>query len=220
MKRKLEKTIKTGSGQRSKETESRRRILASTIVASGAIVSQWHKPIVQAVVLPAHAATTSVDGGEGEGEEERDASPSYYRQLFTNVTSMINESNGNQIAHSVLDYITAPAVAGFPQNFTAAMCILDSDAVLNVTYIEERLDNETTLWSGSGMLGENIELEAGECSGLESDTYTVQISAQSKDSISFQFVGSRIPSNAGPGGYSGLVEVDAGSCAMFTEFCR
>ena len=56
-----------------KSSESRRKLLKSIAAGSGAVVAgkslpeNWTAPIVDSVVLPAHAATTGGDGEPGSG---------------------------------------------------------------------------------------------------------------------------------------------------------
>ncbi len=57
-----------------KPTDSRRKLLKSIAVGSGAVVAgkslpeSWSKPVVNAVALPAHALTTNEDTNEGTNE--------------------------------------------------------------------------------------------------------------------------------------------------------
>ncbi len=61
------KTTKTGSEQK----QARRKVLRNTliggaVISAGAIPEKWRKPALEAVILPAHAATTD-DTGSGSG---------------------------------------------------------------------------------------------------------------------------------------------------------
>ncbi len=63
-----------------KSTDSRRKLLKSIAAGSGAVVAgkslpeSWAKPVINSVVLPAHAATTD-DGSGSEGGDQTTAAP-------------------------------------------------------------------------------------------------------------------------------------------------
>ncbi len=62
-----------------KTTDSRRKLLKSLAVGSGAVVAgkslpeSWSKPVINSVVLPAHAETT--DGSGSSGGDQTTAAP-------------------------------------------------------------------------------------------------------------------------------------------------
>ncbi len=52
------KDLKLGSGLRFSGTEKSKRSFIKNSVVGGVATAIWHKPIVNAVVLPAHAQTS------------------------------------------------------------------------------------------------------------------------------------------------------------------
>ncbi|MFT5114826.1 MAG: hypothetical protein ACI8P9_004168 [Parasphingorhabdus sp.] len=68
-----EKTLKSASNANDEKSSSRRRALATTVVASSALLAgralpkEWVTPMVESVLLPAHAQTTSEDADGDSG---------------------------------------------------------------------------------------------------------------------------------------------------------
>ena len=86
------------------ENRDKRRQLLQTLVASGAIAgsalpSQWRKPVVNSVILPAHAQTSGLAFGgpinDGLGLLDRVISPAYAGRSFSDGCIRLDVSSGS-----------------------------------------------------------------------------------------------------------------------------
>ncbi|MEM7196402.1 MAG: tail fiber domain-containing protein [Pseudomonadota bacterium] len=184
-----------------KKLDARRKLLGSAI-AAGAVVSapsQWVKPSIGSVILPAHAQTT--DSGTTEQEE---TPPQVF---FGNISDDVLTSTGSEGQNPLMDILGQPAYAQEIEP-AAYLCITTMgdqyDAILTV--VSEIGRDNLEISGGSFGVKENLNGGGDGCaSSVGSGTLVVS------------------PPSGGTIGYSltdaGAGTINEGSCMEFSEVC-
>ncbi len=113
-----------------KTTDSRRKLLKSLAVGSGAVVAgkslpeSWSKPVINSVVLPAHAETT--DGSGSSGGDQTTAAPTTTAEQC----NIAGERCASFVALRITHYITID---------------VNSAGAVTVT-----IENFASTWTGTG----------------------------------------------------------------------
>jgi len=180
---------------------ARRRLLkiiagsGSAAVGAGLIQREWARPVVQAIVLPAHAQT-SCGGGQ-----------SYFGSVI-----LTNTSGGN----ALLDLVATPAYAqAAPTTATAEICVAcNGDGTVNVTVVVEAHEFQEPCYLIIGFAGDNIPLgqyrDLTMLNNCEPSTVTVRVGSINGSAIGDMSV--QLGSTAFAGGFN----ANAGTCVLPT----
>lgn len=131
-----------------KKTESRRKVLKQSLLGGAAIgvgvtAQKWHKPIVDAVVLPAHAQTSDpTEGGGGSTTADPGAATTTAAPVNLSFrTPAVVSSESNSLIEQVGALLISSATAGKGQsNFFADIGIeVTGNEVDGLTFIAKVL---------------------------------------------------------------------------------
>ncbi|MEE9447667.1 MAG: hypothetical protein V3V09_06880 [Arenicellales bacterium] len=137
-------------------SSGRRKALLGALT-SATVATVWHKPIVNAVMLPSHAQTTQV---EDKKPDAMAALKFFGAAVAAAPTVML---------HSPLDYIISPAIAGesFPSEYKISVVQADTEGELfTISVFESRdeagFNQAEVLYSGQVMVGASGALNVTE----------------------------------------------------------
>ncbi|MEM7194032.1 MAG: hypothetical protein AAF402_03720 [Pseudomonadota bacterium] len=209
----------------------RRRALKQTLLGTGILATaHWSRPVVESVVLPAHATTTDSGGDESGGNTSASYFQNVSEQLFTFDRSNVSENqiiaaSDNPVPENIVgrlsNLVVPPAQAQESVRETNIYaCVTTSDGTTyNVDYTlvfspSIFTSGSTTVYSGSGPLNTAIPLsrdpnDCGDIKGIEfSPTAIVSSPTESDVQLSVNILK-----------FGGDVTVGAGACRSFTPSC-
>lgn len=137
-----------------KPTRDRRKVIKSVAAIGGglaigeSIPDKWHRPLVDAVLLPAHAQTSNVEGGGSQ-------SSAFGGSVGVTVASnSLGRDRSNSLASTLADIVVSPAHA-----HSGTVTVLSGCANLEGNSVSVSLDtSESSTLGGQGQLGEEISL--------------------------------------------------------------
>ena len=211
---------------KTKKSASRRKILKAGLIGGTVTASQtpakWTKPVVNSVLLPAHAVATGGGGDGGEGNVT-----TYFRDITDIILTDVIDSNTEVIAESaeksdgkivgrmadlLLGTATAADIIAEPRRLTATMCVAHDNGSVDITYTVVRTGFSTTVYTGSGALNAPVLISAPICPKVKTIIFQVTASNPTDMAIDVQFTGSKKPA-------AGVFSVPAGNCISQQQVC-
>ncbi len=136
-----------------KSNDSRRKLLKSIAAGSGAVVAgkslpeSWSKPVINSVMLPAHASTTD-DSGTSGGDTTTTAAPTWYSDTL----SFIQTDTQNSLLEDALSVLVQNAHACCSAT-QGSMCVDTSNAPTFKAQVLVTDGQTSALHTGSGTIG-------------------------------------------------------------------
>ena len=222
------------------EKSTRRKVvkaglLGGTLAASQAAPTKWTKPVVNSVLLPAHASATGGGGDGGEGTVTtyfRDLTDLVFSGTSASSRSIVVENDEQNerdrhvvgrmadilipesVAAPVLEPVPVPAPQPRPVPYgtTYTLCVIHNAGQVDITFIEKRMLTSTIIWTASGSLDSSIVLNPPFCPNIAFKSRSIRISNPTDSSVDAQFTG-------GVKLFPGVIPVPVGNCVPDTLLC-
>ncbi|MBX2869023.1 MAG: hypothetical protein KTR18_10120 [Acidiferrobacterales bacterium] len=211
------------------ETGRRKVVHAALIGGATATVlapAKWTKPVVESVILPAHAVTSEVAADDGAMDPPMPVMRTFFGGVPIVVTNYpMSNQNEVQIAdasaendllgvltNKVSNMLVPEAHAQFSSEFV--LCVDDNDGSLTIT-LEQGFSMPTGVvhYTGSGGFGDSIPLTTTCSLPIRENTYTIVLTDTNNGMVSYSITSS----NSEGGATEGMIP--EASCGLGTESC-
>lgn len=160
MKNEEDNNQETGDKDTIKSTQNRRKVIKSVAAIGGGVAigksfpDKWHRPFVDAVLLPAHAQTSD-NGGDEDDAGERSSPSSFGGTIGVTVvaSNSLGRDRNKSLASTLADIVVSPAHAH------SETVTIDSGCVnLDGSSVDVSLSTTEGSLGGTGQVGEEISL--------------------------------------------------------------